>query len=102
MTLFNPSSKRILIISYLSLTLCAEKEYKKVDKKVKHAQEAGKEQIQAALKRAIALANAEPGQSTPSLSLSHPNYRADDLRTLHSTHHRRRQRAILYGTSCSR
>ncbi|GAA5854171.1 hypothetical protein JCM3766R1_002653 [Sporobolomyces carnicolor] len=36
------------------------KEYKKVDKKVKHAQEQGKEQIQAALKRAIALANAEP------------------------------------------
>lgn len=40
------------------------KEYKKVDKKVKHAQEAGKEQIQAALKRAIALANAEPVPTT--------------------------------------
>ncbi|GAA5881209.1 hypothetical protein JCM16303_004843 [Sporobolomyces ruberrimus] len=41
-----------------------QKEYKKVDKKVKHAQEAGKEQIQAALKRAIALANAEPVPTT--------------------------------------
>ncbi|GAA5937674.1 TOM complex receptor protein TOM20 [Sporobolomyces koalae] len=40
------------------------KEYKKVDKKVKHAQEAGKEQIQAALKRAIELANAEPVPTT--------------------------------------
>ncbi|GAA6016179.1 hypothetical protein JCM11491_003759 [Sporobolomyces phaffii] len=42
-----------------------QKEYKKVDKKVKHAQEAGKEQIQAALKRAIALANAEPVPTSP-------------------------------------
>ncbi|GAA6060195.1 hypothetical protein JCM10212_002274 [Sporobolomyces blumeae] len=35
------------------------KESKKLDKKAKHAQEVGKEQVQAALKRAIALANAE-------------------------------------------
>lgn len=82
---------------------CAEREHKKLEKKVKQKQEVGKEQVKAALTRALALVNAEKGecacQSAPGWSALSRRRRFFELTTvcLRSSRDGRGQGAVLHG-----